>query len=215
MTTTNTSSPTLGEEIANGVSHGVGALTALFFMPVLIASSMRSGSTTLIVSVTIFTIAAFILYLTSTLYHCLPRNRSKTVFRILDHSAIYILIAATYTPFMIGVLGGVWGWTLFGAVWTMAILGVVLKSVCRTTPAWLSTGLYVFMGWIALFVAKPLFTALPYQGAFWLIAGGVAYTFGVIFFVLDEKVRYTHFVWHIFVMLGTACHYVSIVSLLK
>lgn len=209
----NTWSPTLGEEIANSISHGLGAAAVLFFIPYMIVWAIPSEDAALITGVSIFAACAFVLYLTSTLYHALPTGCAKNVFRVLDHSAIYLLIAGTYTPFMIGTLKGGWGWSLFGVIWTLAIVGVVLKACVFSTPAWLSTSLYVVMGWLALVGGEPVFSKLPTAAVIWLIIGGLTYTLGVIFFAVDEKYRYAHFVWHLFVKVGTACHIAAVSSL--
>jgi len=201
-----------GEEIANSVSHGVGMMAALAAAPILIVSAAQRGGAAQIVGASIFAAAMVLLYLTSTLYHALPRNRVKRLFQILDHGAIYLLIAGTYTPFTLGVLRGAWGWTLFGLVWGLALAGVVLKAVAGIRHPRLSTSLYVAMGWLALIAIEPLWLHLPAWGLFWLLAGGIAYTLGVVFFALDGRVRYSHFVWHLFVLAGTACHFVAVLG---
>jgi hemolysin III len=150
-----------------------------------------------------------LLYLSSTLYHALPWGRAKRVFQILDHSAIYLLIAGTYTPFLFGVLRGSLGWALFGVVWGMALTGIVLKSVFGTRFPWVSTGLYLFMGWLILVAIRPLCLGLPTGAMIWLAAGGLAYTFGVLFYAA-ERIRYAHFIWHLFVLAGTTCHCVAV-----
>jgi len=199
----------LGEEIANSVSHGVGLLAAVLAIPVLLVSAVRRGSVAGIVGASVFAGTVVLLYLTSTLYHALPRNRAKRVFRVLDHSAIFLLIAGTYTPFTLGVLRGTWGWALFGLVWGFAILGVVLKAVGGVRYPILSTCLYLGMGWLVLIAVKPLWLRIPPAGLLWLLAGGIAYTAGVAFFAA-ARTRYTHFVWHLFVLAGTACHFIAV-----
>jgi hemolysin III len=151
-----------------------------------------------------------LLYLTSTLYHALPNNRAKRVFQVLDHAAIYLLIAGTYTPFTLGVLYGTWGWTLFGLVWGLALAGLLLKSIGGIRYPKLSVALYLAMGWLALIAIRPLWQHVAPWGLFWIFAGGLAYTLGVVFFALDNRVRYSNFVWHLFVVLGTACHVVAV-----
>jgi hemolysin III len=150
-----------------------------------------------------------LLYLTSTLYHALPRNRAKRVFQVLDHAAIFLMIAGTYTPFTLGVLHGPWGWTLFGLVWGLALAGIVLTAVGGVRYPKLRTGLYLAMGWLILIAIKPLWLRMPSLGLFWLIAGGIAYTVGVAFYVA-KRVSYSHFVWHLFVIAGTACHFIAV-----
>ncbi len=199
-----------GEEIANSVSHGVGLLAAVAAVPVLVVAAVQRGGAAGIVGAGIFAATMVLLYLTSTLYHALPRNRAKRIFQVLDHGAIYLLIAGTYTPFTLGVLRGTWGWTLFGLVWGLALAGVVLKAVGGVRYQTLSTCLYLAMGWLALIAVKPLWLHAPMSGLFWLLAGGIAYTVGVAFFAADNRVRYSHFVWHLFVIAGTACHFIAV-----
>jgi hemolysin III len=137
---------------------------------------------------------------------------AKRVFRLLDHSAIYLLIAGTYTPFALGVFRDDWGWPMFALVWGLATAGVVLKCLAGTRHPVLSTVLYLAMGWLVVTAAEPLFTQLPVAGLAWLLAGGVAYTLGVVFFVLDHQLRYAHFAWHLFVLAGTACHFWAVLG---
>ena len=201
--------PSLGEEIANSVSHGVGFLAALVATPFLIAAAARRGDSAAVVGASVFAATTAVLYLASTLYHALPKNKAKQIFRVIDHSAIFLLIAGTYTPFTLGVLRGAWGWTLFGLVWSLAILGIVLKSVSGIGYPRLSTALYVGMGWLALIAIRPLWVHVPVAGWLWLIAGGLAYTSGIAFYAA-ERVRYGHFVWHVFVLMGTVCHFFAV-----
>jgi hemolysin III len=198
----------LGEEIANSISHGVGFIAALIAFPVLVIGAVRNGAAA-IVGAGVFAATMALLYLTSTLYHALAPNRVKRVFQILDHVAIYLLIAGTYTPFTLGVLRGPWGWTLFGLIWALAVAGIVLKSVGGVQHPRISTGLYVAMGWLILAAAKPLWQAMPGWGLFWLAAGGVVYTAGVGFYAAN-RMRYAHFVWHLFVLAGTTCHFIAV-----
>ena len=201
--------PSLGEEIANCVSHGVGALAALVAAPFLVQSAARRGGVGDIVGASVFAGTVIVLYLASTLYHALPGNNAKRVFRIIDHSAIFLLIAGTYTPFTLGVLRGAWGWTLLGLVWGLAVLGVSLKAVGGIRYPRLSTVLYVGMGWLALIAIRPLWLHLSAAGWFWLIAGGLAYTAGIAFYAA-ERMRYGHLVWHVFVLIGTTCHFCAV-----
>lgn len=201
---------TLGEEIANSITHGLGALGGLAAGIVLIALTAQHKDFITVLALSTFVITVFTLYLISTLYHAMPNNRSKSVFRILDHSAIYLLIAGTYTPFALSVLQGRIGWMLFGLIWVVAIVGVVLKAISFKQIPWLSTVLYLGMGWVAVLVANPLIEKLPNDALIWLVIGGVVYSLGVIFFVLDERVKYAHFIWHIFVLVGTGCHFASL-----
>ena len=220
---------TRGEEIANSISHGVALLAALIGTPFLVVSAARYGSAADIVGASIFAASMVILYFTSMLYHALPGGRAaflrhqaeagvpllpggkaKGIFQLLDHGAIYLLIAGTYTPFTLGVLRGPSGWTLFGLVWAMAFAGLALKAVAGVRYPRLSTALYLGMGWIALIAIKPMWQLMPGWGLFWLVAGGLAYTLGVVFFVLDSRWRYAHFVWHLFVAAGTALHFIAV-----
>lgn len=201
----------LGEEIANSVSHGVGFLAAAAITPVLIIRSLPSGASA-IVGASIFGATMMILYLSSTLYHAFPHNKTKRVFQIFDHGAIFLLIAGTYTPFTLTVLPGPWGWTLFGIVWGLAVAGVILKSIGGAGTSKLSIALYLGMGWLAIFAAKPLWNNLPAWGIFWLVAGGVMYSAGVFFFAYDHRIRYSHFIWHLFVLAGTVCHVVAVLG---
>jgi hemolysin III len=150
------------------------------------------------------------LYLASTLYHAIPHERAKQVLRFVDHSAIYLLIAGTYTPFALGALRGPWGWAMLGLVWSLAALGITAKIVFGMRFPRLSTWLYLGMGWIVLIAIEPMWRNVPGWGLFWLAAGGLAYTFGVIFYATDHRVRYHHFVWHLWVLTGTACHYFAV-----
>jgi hemolysin III len=199
---------TRGEEIANSISHGIGFLGAVAVTPFLIITAIPSGTYS-IVGASIFGATMIVLYLSSTLYHAFPHSRTKQVFRIFDHGAIFLLIAGTYTPFTLGLLRGAWGWSLFGIVWALAIFGVILKSVGGPGNHKLSTALYLAMGWLAVVAAKPLWLGLPAWGLFWLIAGGLMYSAGVLFFV-KERMKFSHLVWHLFVLGGTACHIVAV-----
>lgn len=198
----------MGEEIANSVSHGVGFVLAIVALPVLVVNAMPRG-TAAVVGASVFAGTLALLYLTSTLYHALTNPRAKRVFRTLDHSAIYLLIAGSYTPFTLGVLRGPWGWSLFGIIWTLAAAGIVFKSAGGFRWPKLSNAIYLAMGWLVLVAAKPLATHMAGPGLFWLIAGGVAYTAGIVFYAAP-RVKYAHFAWHLAVMAGTACHFVAV-----
>lgn len=202
-------SQSVGEEIANSVSHGIGLLAAGSVAPVLILNAARRGSAADIVGVGIFAATIMQLYLISTVYHALPQGRAKEVFRLFDHIAIFLLIAGTYTPFTFGVLRGAWGWTLFGLVWGLAAVGVMLKAVSGFRYRALSMCLYLGMGWLIVVAIRPLWLRMSPTGLMWLAAGGIAYTGGVGFFAAT-RIRYSHFVWHLFVLTGTACHVVAV-----
>jgi hemolysin III len=198
------------EELANALTHGVGFVASLVGMPVLVLAAASRGERTAVVGASVFGAALIALYAASTLYHACSTPSLKQKFRLLDHVAIYVLIAGTYTPFTLGVLRGRWGWTLFGIVWTMAALGILFK-VLFGSGAWsrLSTAMYVAMGWMAIFVIKPLVSSLESAGLLLLVGGGLLYTGGVVFYI-DNKRRWTHPVWHLFVLGGSICHYFAV-----
>ena len=198
------------EEMANSASHAIAVVAALLGAPVLIVAATRRGGAAYLAGVCIFSAAVLVLYLASALYHALPAGKAKRIFRILDHASIFLLIAGTYTPFTLGVLNGAWGWTLFGLVWGIALVGVTLKAVGRASHPVLSTGLYLLMGWLVVIAVHPLVTRVPLSGLLWLLAGGLCYTAGVVFYATDSRLRFGHLVWHLFVMAGTACHYFAV-----
>lgn len=202
---------TVGEEIANGISHGVGMLGAIAITPILILRAIPLGAGA-ITGAAIFGATMIILYASSAIYHSLPRSKAKNVFQILDHSAIFLLIAGTYTPFTLSVLQGAWGWTLFGTIWGLAGLGVIMKTIHTNGTSKLSIALYLAMGWLAVFAVKPLYDSMPAWGLFWILAGGVMYTGGVIFFAYDHRMKYNHFIWHLFVLAGTTCHVIAVIG---
>jgi hemolysin III len=202
---------TLGEEIANSVSHGIGFLAAVAATPCLIASAVNRGTTASVVGVSVFAATMMLMYLTSTLYHALPGPRAKKVFRILDHNAIYLLIAGTYTPLLLGVMHGAWGWTLFGLVWGLAVAGIILKSISGVKYHGVSLAIYVAMGWLVLIAVKPLIEVMPFWGMFWLFAGGLFYTGGILFY-RNKRMPYAHAVWHLFVIAGTVSHVIAIMG---
>jgi len=199
---------TRGEEIANSILHGIGAGLSVAALSILVVLASLKGDPWRIVSFSIYGAALVLLYLMSTLYHGLPYPRAKRVFRRLDHAAIYLLIAGTYTPFTLVTMRGTWGWTLFGIVWGMALAGVVFKAFFISRFEVLSTFLYVAMGWCVVVAIKPLLTALPPGALPWNICRGLAYTGGVVFYLWDRK-PYFHTVWHLFVMAGSAFHFFS------
>jgi hemolysin III len=199
-----------GEEIANTLSHGLGCLLAVAALPILVHHAAQHGGTADIVAASLFAGTMILLYFVSTLYHALPRGRAKQWLARLDHASIYLFIAGSYMPFLFGVLGGAWGWSLFGVVWLAAAIGVTAKLLDRLRhPLW-STGLYVAMGWVALVAAVPLVERMSGPGLGWLVAGGLSYTAGAVVFLFDSKLRYAHFVWHLFVMGGSTCHFFAV-----
>jgi len=195
------------EEISNSISHGVGLVAALVGTPFLIMHALRNGDAGFVVGASLFSGSMILVYLASTLYHAWPIGKVKHRFRIIEHSAIFILIAGTYTPLTLGVLRGAFGWTLFGVIWGLAIAGVALKTFYKTAHPILSTGLYLLMGWLIVIAVVPLFARMSTAGLFWLIAGGLSYTAGVAFFATDSRLKYGHLIWHLFVIAGTTCHY--------
>ena len=200
----------LGEEVANSISHGLGLVAAIVGTPFLILSAIDYADLSFVVGVSVFCGTMILLYLASTLYHAMPKGKAKYVFRVIDHSAVYLLIAGTYTPFTLGVLQGVWGWSLLAGVWILALIGVALKAFGRASHPAVSTTLYVILGWLILIAIKPLVALMAPTGLLLLVLGGVLYTLGVVFFVIDSRLRYGHFVWHLFVVGGTVCHYFAI-----
>jgi hemolysin III len=194
-----------GEEIANSVSHGAGLLASVAAAPFLVCSAALRGSASAVAGAAVFSASMILLYLFSTLYHALPCPRAKAVFRVLDHAAIFLLIAGTYTPFTLGVLRGAWGWTLLGLVWGLAAAGIALTAAGGIRFPKLSMALYLAMGWLVVAAVKPLWLRMPTGGLALLAAGGIAYTAGTAFYAA-KRVRYCHFVWHLFVIAGTSFH---------
>jgi hemolysin III len=197
------------EEIANSVSHGIGLAAAVAATPILIIDAVRRDGAMGLVGASIFAFSVALLYLSSVLYHALPQNRAKRIFQAFDHGAIFLLIAGTYTPFTLGVLRGAWGWSLLGLVWSLALAGILLKAYGGMHYRKLSLALYLAMGWLVVIALKPLLLVMPAEGILLLLAGGIAYTVGVVFFTANH-VHYSHFVWHLFVLAGTACHFIAV-----
>ena len=201
---------TQAEEIANSISHGIGLVAALVGTPFLIIHAARHRDAGFIVGTSLFSASTILLYLASTLYHALPMGKAKRVFRIIEHSTIFLLIAGTYTPFTLGILRGAWGWTLFGIIWGLAGAGVALKVFDKASHPIFSTGLYLSMGWLIVIAVDPLLDIMPTAGLLWLIAGGLSYTAGVAFFATDSQLKYGHLIWHLFVLAGNVCHYFAV-----
>jgi len=197
--------PALLEEVANSVTHGLGAALSIAGLVVLVMAAAQSGDVWRVVACSVYGASLVLLYLCSTLYHALTHSRAKHVFRILDHASIYVLIAGSYTPFTLVTLRGPWGWSLFGVVWGLAAAGVVMKCFCVEKLPRLSTAVYILMGWCAVAALRPLLQLLPWDGFLWVLAGGIAYTAGVAFFA--SRRAYAHTIWHLFVLAGSACHY--------
>jgi len=193
----------------NSISHLVGAALALAGTVVLVVLASMDGDAWRIVAFSVYGTTLFLLYLVSTLYHGLPGPR-KELFRLLDHQAIYLLIAGTYTPFTLITLNGTVGWWMFGAIWGLAILGLLIDGFHRGGLRVVPFIIYLVMGWLALVALRPLLGALPPAGFIWLLAGGIFYTVGTIFYGLDKRYPWMHGVWHLFVLAGSICHYVAI-----
>jgi hemolysin III len=198
------------EEVANAVTHGFGLVASLAALPLLIVVAARQGDAWAIVGASVFGASLVTVYATSTIYHSLRLGPSKELWRRLDHAAIYLLIAGTYTPFTLGALRGPWGWSLFGVVWGVAALGIGAKVVFGPRLKMLSTVAYLAMGWLVIIAIRPLLARVGWGGVGWLLAGGVAYSLGVIFYARDEKLRFGHSVWHLFVLGGSVCHAIAV-----
>ncbi|MBU1193168.1 MAG: hemolysin III family protein [Gammaproteobacteria bacterium] len=199
----------MGERF-NSISHLVGAALALAGAAVLIVVASQNGEINRIVSFSVYGATLFLLYLISTLYHGLSSGRAKRVFRVLDHQAIYLLIAGSYTPFMLVTLDGIVGWWLFGAIWGLAVIGLVLDALPRRGARVLPVIIYLVMGWLIVLAINPLLAVFPRAGYIWLLAGGLFYTFGVVFYALGHRNPWMHGVWHLFVLAGSISHYVAI-----
>ena len=198
----------LGDILANAITHGIGAAFAVVGAAYLIVASTR-GTAWHIVSCSIFASTLVLVYLCSTLYHSLVRTRARHVFHVLDHSSIYLLIAGTYTPFTLISLHGALGWSIFGIEWALAVAGVVFKSFAVDRFEVASALVYLFQGWLVIVAARPLLHAIGWHGIAWMGAGGLAYTFGIVFFAMD-RLRYFHATWHLFVLAGSVAHYFAI-----
>ncbi|MGZ8455331.1 MAG: PAQR family membrane homeostasis protein TrhA [Gemmatirosa sp.] len=201
---------TRAEEVANAITHGAGLVASIIAVPVLLGRTIPRTDTPLDVGIVVFGVTLFLMYLTSTLYHAVPHPRAKHLLRTLDHSAIYLLIAGTYTPFLLGALRGAWGWTLLVVIWLLAALGVVAKWTIGFRFPRLSTAVYLAMGWQIVVATVPLVRTMSASGLAWLAAGGLCYTGGVVFHATDHRLRYGHAVWHIFVAAGSTCHFFAV-----
>ncbi|GJM43704.1 MAG: hemolysin III [Gemmatimonadota bacterium] len=208
-----TSSPdepfSFAEEVAHSLTHGAGLLLAVAALVLLVVFASRRGTAIHVVSGAVYGTTLVLLYAASTFYHALPHGRAKRVFGILDHAAIFLLIAGTYTPFALVTLPGSWGWPVFGIIWGLAIAGVLLEAISRGRARRLQLALYLAMGWAIVVVARPLVQGLAPQGLVLLLAGGLAYTLGTVFFVW-RRLPFHHAVWHVFVLGGSVCHFFAI-----
>ncbi len=199
----------LGEEIAHSITHGVGVLLSIAALVILVTLSALRGNAWHVVSSVVFGATLIFLYTASTLYHSITHPRAKKILRVLDHSAIFLLIAGTYTPFTLVTLRGGWGWTLFVVVWGLALVGIVYKITASNRFRLLSVLLYLGMGWLVLVAIEPMVATMPVPGLILLLAGGLCYTLGVIFFVW-RQLPYSHAVWHVFVLAGSICHFFAV-----
>jgi hemolysin III len=198
-----------GERL-NSFTHLLGAAAAAAGLVVLVVLAAQQGDAWKLVSFSIYGVSLFLLYLFSTLYHS-TRGRAKAILQKFDHHAIYLLIAGSYTPFTLVTLRGVWGWTLFGLIWGLAVLGMVVDSLHnKNARRILPMLIYIVMGWLVVIAFKPLLAALPHAGVLWLVAGGLFYTLGIVFYALDKKLRHAHGIWHLFVLAGSVCHYLAV-----
>lgn len=200
---------TLGEEIANSITHGAGVVLAIAGLAVLTAFASLFGNAWHVVSVSIYGATLVFMYATSTLYHSIPSPRAKAVLRLLDHAAIFLLIAGTYTPFALVNLRGPWGWSIFGVIWALALLGVLMQVKLIRRAKWVNALLYVAMGWVVLVAIKPLAASVASGGLVLLVAGGLAYTLGTLFYVW-RRLKFHHAIWHGFVLLGSALHFFAV-----
>lgn len=200
---------TLGEEIANSITHGVSALLAVAGSVVMIVMAALKGDAWCIVSASIYAFSLILLFTMSTIYHALAPNRAKKVFRIFDHTSIYLLIAGTYTPITIGLLRGSIGWVLFSVVWAICILGIVLNSVSIEKFKKLSMLFYIIAGWAVVMAVVPMIRTMSLSGLIFMLIGGICYTVGIVFYVM-KNIKYMHSVWHLFVLAGAVFHYFAI-----
>ena len=199
-----------GEELANSLTHGLGAVLALVVGPILIVVAARTGDIWRVVATTIYATTLALLYSASSLYHAMRSPRAKKIFQRIDHASIYLLIAGTYTPFTLITLRGPWGWTLFGVVWGLAVMGVAFKGAFGDRLPVISVIVYLAMGWLMVVALRPLYLHVAPGGIAWLVAGGLFYTGGVFFYVRDERRRFNHAVWHLFVLAGSISHFCAV-----
>lgn len=201
--------PAFHEEIANSITHGVGLALSVIGLGVLLVLACLYGSALHIASCSVYGVTLVILYTASTLYHSFRSPRIKHIFKIVDHCAIYLLIAGTYTPFTLVMLRGGWGWSLFGIIWMLSFVGIIFKLFLVNRFQIISTIIYVLMGWLAVVAIKPMVQMIPLNCILWLLAGGLFYTIGVLFFAW-HKIPYNHAIWHLFVVAGSICHFLAV-----
>lgn len=199
------------EELANCLTHGLGTALAIAALVLMVVLASLRGTARHVVGAALFGAGLVLLYLLSTLYHALPASRAKRVMRVMDHSGIFLLIAATYTPFCLATLQGPWGWTLFGVIWGLAAVGITLKASLFHRLEWISTAIYLLMGWVIVVALVPLVQRLPGPGLAWLFGGGLFYSGGVIFYRW-HSLTFHHAIWHLFVLAGSACHVICVLG---
>lgn len=199
----------VGEEIANALTHGIGALLGVAALTMMIVMSVKHSDSARVISSVIYGSSLILLYLSSTLYHSLQSPRLKNLFQILDHCAIYILIAGTYTPFMLVSLKDTWGYLLLIVIWSLALFGIIFKAFFRDRFARVSLFTYLAMGWLCILVGGEMLTKIPAGGLLFLLAGGLTYSIGTVFFMMN-RIPYNHAIWHLFVLGGSVCHFVAI-----
>lgn len=201
--------PGVGEEVANAVTHGVGIVAAVAGGAVLITLAAIFGDAWHVTGAAVYVTALILLFTASTLYHAIPHPRAKAPLKVFDHCAIYLLIAGTYTPFTLVGLRGGWGWALFGTIWSLAAAGIIFKLFFTGRFRFVSTAIYVAMGWMVLVAAGPLVQSVPEASVYWLVVGGVLYTAGTVFYHY-ERIPYFHSIWHLFVLAGAVSHFVAV-----
>jgi hemolysin III len=209
-TPSDTTAETLGEEIANAVTHGIGAALSIAGLVVMVVLAAVNGTAWSVVGVSVYGAALILLYLSSTLYHSIPHRRTKQVLRVLDHSTIYLLIAGTYTPIALAGLAGGPDWLLLAMIWSLALFGIVMQAIRPGRFGGLRIGLYIAMGWLVVAWARPVVASFGWDGTGLLLAGGIAYTAGIGFFAWD-RLRFNHAIWHLFVLAGSTAHFLAIV----
>jgi hemolysin III len=200
----------LSETIANAVTHGLGLVASVIALPLLIVTALRRGDPLEVTGAAVFGVSLVLLYGASTIYHSFPQSASSTLFRVLDHSAIYVLIAGSYTPFALGPLRGKLGYSLLAVMWTIAVFGLIMTSRSSFVRPILTVVASVGMGWLCAVATKPLITQVGAAGFWWLLAGGLFYMGGIVFYATDKRLRYGHAVWHLFVLAGSTCHFFAV-----
>ena len=200
----------LGEEIANSITHGAGLVASFVAFAILVLTPSAHRDRLQLIGVAVFGVTLIFLYFASTIYHATPQSPRKKVLRAIDHGAIYLLIAGTYTPFTLGPLRGPVGWAILVTIWALAILGIIAKSVYGFRYPRISTAFYLGMGWLIVLALRPMIQHVALAGLLWLLAGGLCYTIGVVFYATDGRVKYGHTIWHCFVAAGSACHFFAV-----